>query len=165
MLGTTRSMDASSLQLVLLHFMLCLLLHGHSVLLRVGWSISSSATQISAMGVLGWHLTSSEHHLPQTTQCKTLLRFAQKSFCPFGKLCDFQRVYARAYQGFMMKGSLGECKRGRLLFCLERKKPNNVQVLSSPVPQPYCISTKDWCLITFNVCCYVSSLSAACTGL
>lgn len=158
-------MDAPSLQLILLHFMLYLLLHGHSTLLWVGWSNSLSAAQTSAMGVLGWHLTSSEHHLPLTTQCKILLSFAQKSFCPFGKLCDFQRAYARADQGFVIKGSLGKCKRGRLLFCLERKKPNHVQVLSSPVPQPYCISTKDWCLITFNVCCYVSNLSAAYTGL
>lgn len=90
-------------------------------------------------------VASSEQCLPQTTQCKTLFRFAQKSSCPFGKLRDFQRACARADQGFMMKGSLGKCKRGRLLFCLERKKPNLVQVLSSPIPQPYCISTKDWC--------------------
>lgn len=165
MLGSTRSMNAPSLELVLLHFVLCLLLHRHNDLLQVAWSNSSSAAQTSAMGVLGWHLTSSEHHLPQTIQCKTLLRFAQKAFCPFGKLCHFQRAYAKADQGFMMKGSLGKCKRGRLLFCLERKKLNHLQVLASPVPQPYCISTKDWCLITFNVCCYVSHLSAVCTGL
>lgn len=143
--GTTRSMDAPSLELVLLHFMLCLLLHGHNALLRVGWSNSSSAAQTSAMGVLGWHLASSEQCLPQTTQCKTLFRFAQKSSCLFGKLRDFQRACARADQGFMRKGSLGKCKRGRLLFCLERKKPNLLLVLSSPIPQPYCISTKDWC--------------------
>lgn len=131
----------------------------------MGWSNSSSAAQTSAMGVLGWHLTSSQHHLPQTTHCKTLLRSAQKLFCPFGKQCDFQRACAGADQGFMVKGSLGKCKRGRLLFCLERKKHNHVQVLSSPVHQSYCISTKDWCLITFNVCCYMSHLSAAYTGL
>lgn len=71
-MGTTRSMDAPSLQLVLLHFMLCLPLQRHNALLWVGWSNSSSAAPASAMGVLGWHLTSSEHHLPQTTQCKTL---------------------------------------------------------------------------------------------
>lgn len=53
------SMDAPSLELVLLHFMLCLLLHGHNALLRVGWSNSSSAAQTSAMGVLGWQVQNS----------------------------------------------------------------------------------------------------------
>lgn len=71
-------MDAPSMELVLLHFLLYLLLHGHSALLLIGWSNSSPAAQTSAMGLLGSHLTSSEHHLPQSTQCKTLLRFAQK---------------------------------------------------------------------------------------
>lgn len=68
--GTTRSMDAPSLELVLLHFMLCLLLHGHNALLWVGWSNSSSAAQTSAMGVLGWHLASSEQCLPQSPNVK-----------------------------------------------------------------------------------------------
>lgn len=141
----------------------CCVCSDTGTVLCLGWDAAPLHLQHKPlpMGVLGWYLTSSQHHLPQTTQCKTLLRFAQKSFCPFGKQCDFHRACARADQGFMMKGSLGKCKRGRLLFCLERKKPNHVQVLSSPVPQSYCISTKDWCLITFNVCCYMSHLSAA----